>query len=459
MKGFCAGLRSADHAQLCRRHPMKTRISWFLALATSLVTPSVSAQLFELAQRQDLRQIDPATSNGRLGRELATAMNGRVLLAAAPFKEDDSDPGSQDGSVYSFTINPNGTLSLAQTLEPVERFQFGSTLAAEGEWAAIGAGNGVYLFRMGGQGWTLAQVLTDDDDVPATPGIVVRSLRSSLALSGDLLAVGDTSANVDAGSGVVSNAGAVVLFRRGSDGVWRHEASLRAEQPVGASEFGSRVAVDDGVLLVGAPNDQVSGLRAGGAYLFQQSGPSWAQRRVLRNSDAGEIADFGWSVALGDGVAVVGCATCFVFPGGPSNTGSFFTFERNLGGVDNWGLEGESVGSRPGFIDNFSISLRLSGGLLLVGATGTNPNVASVFARGEGGWQEVDFLESGETLNTEYGQSLALSVGRAFVGASLWPNTSSSERWGAVYSWYSQTLVACEGQIDRLFCDGFEDLP
>ena len=265
--------------------------------------------------------------------------------------------------------------------------------------------------------------------------------------------------NVDAGSGAVSNAGAMVLFRRGSDGVWRHEASLRADQPVGASEFGSRVAVDDGVLLVGAPNDQVSGLRAGGAYLFQQSGPSWAQRRVLRNSDAGEIADFGWSVALQDGVAVVGCANCFVFPGGPSNTGSFFTFERNLGGVDNWALEGESVGSRPGFIDNFSISLRLSCALLLVGATGTNPNVASVFARGEGGWQEVDFLESGETLNTEYGQSLALAVGRAFVGASLWPNTSSSERWGAVYSWYSQTLVACEGQIDRLFCDGFEDLP
>lgn len=438
---------------------MNRHITLCIALIAALAAPSAAAQLFDLAERQDLRLIDPATSNGRLGRELATAMGGRVLLAAAPFKEDDADPGSQDGSVYSFSINLNGTLSLAQTLAPAERFQFGSTLDADGEWAAIGSANAVYLYRMGIGGWTLAQVLTDDDDVPATPGIVVRSLRSSLALSGDLLAVGDASANVDPGSGVVSNAGAVVLFRRGGDGIWRHEASLRAAAPLGSSAFGSRVALDDDALLVGAPNDQIGGIRVGGAYLFQQSGSSWSLRTVLRNPDAGEIADFGWSVALQDGVAVVGCATCSVFSGGPSNTGSFFTYERSLGGSDNWGLEGETVGTRAAFIDNFSVSLRLSGGLLLVGATGTNPNVASVFARKEGGsWQELAFLVSGETTNTEYGQSVALSPGRAFVGASLWPNTSGSERWGAVYSWYSPTLLACRGQVDRLFCDGFEDL-
>lgn len=434
---------------------MKPTLKLCSALIALLASSTASAQLFEQAQRVDLRSLDPATSNGRLGRELASSFDGRVLLAAAPFKEDDLDPGSQDGSVYSFAVNRDGTLSLTQTLQPFERFQFGSTLDADGDWAAIGSANAVYLYRMTGQGWVLQQQLRVGDDVPATPGIVVRSLRSSLALSGDLLAVGDTTANVDPGSGVVSNAGAVVLFRRGADGVFRHEASLVAAQPVGSSGFGSRVAADGDVLLVGAPNDLVSGLRVGGAYVFERSAASWTLRRTLRNPDAGEVADFGWSVALGDGLAIVGCATCFVFPSGPSNTGSFFTFVRSLGGASNWGLEGETVGTRASFIDNFSVSLRLSDGLLLVGATGTN--VASLFAReAGGGWQELALMESGESVNIEYGQSLALSLGRAFIGASLWPNTSFSERWGTVYSWVSPILLACQGRVDRMFCDGFE---
>jgi hypothetical protein len=303
----------------------------------------------------------------------------------------------------------------------------------------------------------LRQQLDEDNDVPPTAGIVVRNLRSSLALSGDLLAVGDSSANVDAGGGPVSNAGAVVLFRRGADGVWRHEATLAAPTPSGSSAFGSSVAAHGNVLLVGAPEDQLNGLSVGAAYLYQRGSGSWSLRRTLRNPDQEEAA-FGWSVAVEHDLAVVGCATCFVSPSGPSNTGSFFTFERSLDGADNWGLRGETVGSRPGFIDNFSIRLRLSAGLLLVGATGTIPNVATLFAReGNGSWRELAFFESGETVNTEFGQSLALAPARAFVGASLWPNTSSSERWGAVYSWYSPSLAACGGRLDRVFCDGFED--
>jgi hypothetical protein len=426
-------------------------------LTALLLTPGAHAQLFELAPREDLRQIDPATSNGRLGREMAAALGGRVLLVAAPFKEDAADSGAQDGSVYSFDVARDGVLSVGQVLAPPERFQFGATLDADADWAAISSSSAVYLYQYSGAQWVLRQQLDEDNDVPPTAGIVVRNLRSSLALSGDLLAVGDSSANVDAGGGPVSNAGAVVLFRRGADGVWRHEATLAAPTPSGSSAFGSSVAAHGNVLLVGAPEDQLNGLSVGAAYLYQRGSGSWSLRRTLRNPDQEEAA-FGWSVAVEHDLAVVGCATCFVSPSGPSNTGSFFTFERSLDGADNWGLRGETVGSRPGFIDNFSIRLRLSAGLLLVGATGTIPNVATLFAReGNGSWRELAFFESGETVNTEFGQSLALAPARAFVGASLWPNTSSSERWGAVYSWYSPSLAACGGRLDRVFCDGFED--
>lgn len=64
-----------------------------------LAAPSIAAHRFDLAERQDLCLIDPATSHCRLGRELATSAVGREPLAAAPFLEEDADSGSKDGSV------------------------------------------------------------------------------------------------------------------------------------------------------------------------------------------------------------------------------------------------------------------------------------------------------------------------------------------------------------------------
>jgi hypothetical protein len=188
----------------------------------------------------------------------------------------------------------------------------------------------------------------------------------------DLLALGNHTANVTVGDTTTSNAGAVVLFRRGGDGQWRFETVLLSPVPSGTSEFGSAISISGDTVLVGATNDKVAGEIVGGAYVFQRNGAVWSHAATLRNPDA-ENARFGWSVALDGNLAIVGCATCLVLPNpeDPSNTGSFFAFERNLGGTANWGLRGEFFGSNPGFIDNFSKSLRLRGTTLMVGASGS----------------------------------------------------------------------------------------
>lgn len=429
-------------------------------LLSALACGVVQAQSFTEVDSVDLATIDPATNNGRLGRNVALAGDGNTVLVAAPFKEDANDGGSQDGSVYALRVRRDGTLDFLQAIEPVARYQFGTTLAADGIWAAIGEANDtIHLYRETVGGWTPAQILSLDD-VPATPGITLRNLRSASALSGDLLALGDTSANLVVNSAPVSNGGAVVLFRRGGDSIWRHEATLIAPTPDSSSGFGGALALSGDTLLVGAPEDSIGTDNVGGAYVFQRSGGTWSHVRTLRNPDAGQTSRFGWSVALEGDLAIVGCATCLTLPNpeDPSNTGSFFAHERNLGGSGNWGLRGEFASSAPGYIDNFSIALRLRDDTLLVGASGSKQAVFFTRA-GNGQWHEVARLvsaEAGLARTTNFGIGVDFVGGRALIGADAWPDTSTSARWGELTSWLNPSVEACGGSFDGIFCDGYE---
>jgi hypothetical protein len=49
-----------------------------------------------------------------------------------------------------------------------------------------------------------------------------------------------------------------------------------------------------------------------------------------------------------------------------------------------------------------------------------------------------------------------LTGGRALIAADSFPDTDSSERWGAVHAWFSASVEACGGKFDAIFCDGFE---
>jgi len=387
-----------------------------------------------------------------LGQSLALA--GETLLVAAPVKEDPDDSSSQDGSVFSFAVQSDGTLQFEQHIRPAIRFQFGSTLAADGSWVAIGEGSDpVHIYQRIGSAWSPAQVLRINPDIPATPGIEVRSNFADLALQGDLLAIGSTNANVTVGETVINNAGAAVLFRRGANSVWSHEATLASPTPVGSSNFGGAVALSENTLLVGASTDNDGIDNRGRVFVYQRSAGQWAWVRtlVIPNGDPG--ADFGWTVALDGDVAIVGCRTCDV----TANAGSFFAFERNLGGSNNWGVRGEFVGSQPVGIDLFTGSLRLRGNSLMVGSHGNGANRVYFFQRMiNGDWQEATILQSADPNNTRFGISVDFIGGRAFAGAELFPNTSGSERWGAVHAWFSPAVESCGGNLDGIFCDGYE---
>ena len=68
--------------------------------------------------------------------------------------------------------------------------------------------------------------------------------------------------------------------------------------------FGWSIAIDDGVVAVGAPQDDMAWHDSGSVYLFDASNGDLIVR--LRASDEGDGDGFGWSVALDNGVVAVG---------------------------------------------------------------------------------------------------------------------------------------------------------
>ncbi len=128
-----------------------------------------------------------------------------------------------------------------------------------------------------------------------------------------------------------------------------------------------------------------------------------------------------------------------------------------LVGASNDNAPGGGRGGAYLFIDEFSFSLALSGPVLFVGAPGAN-RATFFMCNAAGGWTELQSLITADPNNTNFGKSAAFSSGYAAIGAPRWPNTSLSERWGAVSLWFSEPVVRCGGNLDGIFCDRFESV-
>ncbi len=152
--------------------------------------------------------------------------------------------------------------------------QFGTAVAASPDLIAVGApgddregseAGAVHVFVPAGAGWDEQGVLVGPD---ARTG---DHFGSSLALAGDLLAVGAPGRDLDG-----SWAGAVYVYRRDAD-AWTPVATLVAPDATAGARFGTSVAfLDPDRLTVGASGHDGDQSGAGAAYLFQREGDTWS---------------------------------------------------------------------------------------------------------------------------------------------------------------------------------------
>ena len=194
---------------------------------------------------------------------------------------------------------------------------------------------------------------------------------AALAVDGDVMVVAAPWADV----GGVETSGAVYVFLRDpASGEWiEHQHLLPANGDFGDSFLELTLAVEGDTIVVGAPYTTLRDFQEGVVYVFErdQGGPDlWGEVARLSDVSVDHGGHFGSSVALEGDLLVVGAAQ-----DSSARNGWVRIFERDRGGANTWGevttLAHTSVGD-AGHPRSFGSDVALEGDLLVIGASRTS---------------------------------------------------------------------------------------
>jgi hypothetical protein len=235
-----------------------------------------------------------------------------------------------------------------------------------------------------------------------------------VAIDGDVAVVG-AGGDDQAGDG----AGAAYVFRRTTQG-WVQESKLIANDAAPNAVFGGSVAVAGDTIAVGAYSDDSVAFQAGAAYVFTYSGGTWSQQAKLLPTLQAADQRFGFSIAAdGDRIAV----------GSPQGSDAY-VFARQ---ATAWALDSYLPWNGGAFGERIA----LHGDRLLIGAphqvtTASDSGAAFVYRRGATGWTQQGMLVPNDAAAADrFGMGVALSDDTAVVG-SLFTNGAVSDS-GAAY--------------------------
>jgi len=330
---------------------------------------------------------------------------------------------------------------------------FGRSLAVDGDYLFIGSPTGginskVSFYRRSGTSWILE---TENLIVPASLSASPGGFGLTVDLDGTRAIVG--SYGDDLTNDGIPGKGAAYIIERSSTGTWTIKQRI-GPQSSGSSNgmgFGSSVAIDGSVALVGAPLDDQAGTDAGAVYVFELSGSTWTQTAKLLPWTPGldgtfAFDKFGASVAYRNDIALVGAGHTddVHFNGGAvyvlCRVGSSWIQEAKLFAMD--GRLDDFFGSEKHvWNESRYIALNDAGDLAIIGARwagGTNrlgPHPqemgAAYFYRrelhdGEPVWTEkAKLLPNDGSSFGNFGSAMAMVEGAAFVGKPTGNSTAS----------------------------------
>ncbi|KAG9390081.1 FG-GAP repeat [Carpediemonas membranifera] len=240
----------------------------------------------------------------------SVAISGTTIAVGAP----KSDAAANEGGAVVVFLLTSATWTATQKLtasDPSNNAYFGHRLAMAGARMAVAASRddetvfaGVYMFSS-------ADGITWDEEAKLAPSDAdpFSYFGSDVALSEDasFVAVGCPGHDMDVG--------AVYIYTR-TGTTWAQAAKLTADYDSRADwddqMFGWSVAMDGGLMAVGAPYSNArsllhNGVDVGRVYLFEQGdGPSWSQTRQMVASDATDSDMIGKNVAISGTTVISG---------------------------------------------------------------------------------------------------------------------------------------------------------
>ena len=321
---------------------------------------------------------------------------------------------------------------------------FAFSVAVDGDVVVVGTpfedsiddeAGAAYIFERntgGVNAWAQVKKLTASD------GAASDSFGFAVAVAGDVIVVGASDKNTGQ-----YKSGAAYIFERNANGTnsWGEVKRLIASVIDEEGYFGCSVAADGDLILVGANGEDAVAPWAGAAYIFERNiagTNNWALAQKLIPSDAQEYNTFGTSVAVDGDVAVVGADS---ENGGNFRPGAAYVFERDAGGINSWGEVKKLSASDSQTTNIFGGAVAVNGDVIVIGADGRyaddfRPGAAYVFERGIDGinaWGQVKKLSAQDAAGRDwFGYSVAVAGDMIIVGARYADVSNSSA--GAAYT-------------------------
>ena len=270
-------------------------------------------------------------------------------------------PGATSGDNFGYAVDIYSSGSVCRAV-----------VSARGEDLSTGS---AFVYTCGN--WASPQKITGSNTVFGD------IFGHSVSIGSDRLLVGSPSFN----GGGASSAGGVFVFERDAADFWFESDLLVADGAPLGGQLGWSVALAGSRAAAGAPNTNGT---EGAAYVFEHDGTDWDQKAQLVADNPSVNDKLGWSVGLSGSYVIAGA---FGEDTGGANSGAAYIFKRD---GDSWALDTMLKASDRESGDQFGTSVHLRGGWAVVGAPsedegGWSAGAIYVFQRDNCGiWRQRD---------------------------------------------------------------------
>lgn len=250
----------------------------------------------------------------------------------------------------------------------------------------------------------------------------------ALALEDDTLVVGAPSTD----TADVTASGAALVYEHANGG-WSHVETLASTDPGTIERFGSSLALENGLLAVGEPEDSPDGYDSNGAVHVYEAGTDGFQHQTkLTPPDDEDKERLGFRLALEHGTLYVGAPEDEGHPDvEASYEGAVYVYDDGEG---SWSLTQRLTAPEDSDARQFGRALAVEGATMVVGAPGPQASIccspvslsqqghAFAFEDTDEGWQLASELQpAASTEGANVGYSVALTDSQAYVASPTAP--------------------------------------
>jgi len=311
-------------------------------------------------------------------------------------------------------------------------YRFGHSVAISGDIVVVGAspyGDQADVYVKPNGQWP-ANMLETAALIPPV-STICSAFGSSVAIQGNLIVVGDSQDNCGTGG----SGGAVYVFVEPPDGwsgMLKPIASLTASDSVPFAGLGTSVAISGDTIVAGAPATYLTN-GMGSAYVFVKSGKQWQNSTETAKLTATDGTPNDWM-----GYAVAASADTIAVGRPDSTTDGMYVYAKPAAGWTS-ATQTAKLTASDGTNQALGYSTAMSGGAIVAGAPYANigsnmaQGAAYVFLQPAGGWvnstQTAKLTASNGNDSDQMGSSVALGGDTIVAGA---PNFSNAPN--ALYS-------------------------